>query len=427
MKTLFTIQPDSDLDKETVEQFCRLGVRENTRVEYKRQFPNDLAKVIASFANTQGGIILIGVDADAENKPKSPLAGMAFEGQPEERVYQICAAAIYPPIFPSVWVVRFEDPSENPSDRAILVIRVPQGETAHAIDGRKGIYVRTGNLSSPLERASVDEVIELIGRRKQSEELRSPLISQSRERFAFFFEQYLSKKRGEIPAARQLLAERILRASPVIRMQLVPLFVWKPIVGLLELKKALKKIHLWRKQGPPFPPDNIERTVQDAIIRLAQFRSLEVAEFSEYGLLSFSYNDDQDLNSILSEPPSAANSIEYFRVLCNALAMMCFGVFTYEAIGFHGLCEFNLEISGVRGRRLTTSIEPLFGEPCPDDKISFTARLTPSELKDGLVEHFTACMYRIRSAFGVEMNDQVREELARLASDSRVMNFETRY
>ena len=137
MSNLFTVRPEKNLDKESVEQFCRMGIRETTRVEYKRQFPNDLSRTIASFANTQGGIILIGVDADDENRPVLPLVGVDFIGQPEERIYQIPATSIYPPLVPDVWAVRFIDSSQNQPDRAVVVIRVAQGETAHSVDGRK--------------------------------------------------------------------------------------------------------------------------------------------------------------------------------------------------------------------------------------------------------------------------------------------------
>jgi predicted HTH transcriptional regulator len=117
----------------------KVGIRETTRVEYKREFPSDLAKSISSLADAQGGIVVVGVDADDENKPILPFTGMALVDQPEERVYQICANSIYPPIFPNVWVARFDDPSQNPSQRAIIVIRVNQGETprTRTTDGRK--------------------------------------------------------------------------------------------------------------------------------------------------------------------------------------------------------------------------------------------------------------------------------------------------
>lgn len=425
MKSLFTIQPDDELDKETVEQFCRLGIRETTRVEYKREFPNDLAKSVSSFANTQGGIILIGVAADSENKPVLPLTGMPFAGQPEERVYQVCANSIHPPILPNVWVVRFEDPSQEPSHRAIVVIRVQQGETAHAIDGRKGIYVRTGNLNNPFdERATVDRVIELLARRKEAAELGLKLASQSRARFAFFFEQYL--KQTAVMDTHRPYAESLLRVTPVIRLRMAPVFPWEPILSLRDLRSVLRRIQAWRDVGPrfdPFPRGQSEQTVQDAIVRSRQTKILELAEFSQYGLVSFSYNDFQDANSILSNPSQPASGIDYLGVISNSLAMMCLAVLTHEAVGFYGLCDFSLTISGVKGRRLVEPFGDVVGYPCPDEEINFSLRLTPSELKNDLAEHYIALVTKFENAFGREVSDPWTKKLADMVAKSVKMNF----
>jgi hypothetical protein len=214
----------------------------------------------------------------------------------------------------------------------------------------------------------------------------------------------------------------------VIRVQLVPQFVSQPILGLPELKKKLERIRTWREQGSYFElfPSGRDRSVQDAIIRYAETNILEVAEFNECGLLSFTYNDILDARRVLYEPPSSAVSIEYLGVLSNVLAMMCLGVLTYEAMGFHGLCKFTLEIRGVRGRTLATSLGT-FGEPCPDEMVRFSVRVTPSELRNGLLEWFTECGGKVLSAFGREINSDDREQFARMVNESRVRNFETQY
>ena len=44
-----------------VEDFCAQGTREGAYLDYKQDFPTDLAKTIAAMANTLGGIVIIGV------------------------------------------------------------------------------------------------------------------------------------------------------------------------------------------------------------------------------------------------------------------------------------------------------------------------------------------------------------------------------
>jgi hypothetical protein len=49
----------------TLMPFCQTKQAEGARLDYKgTAFPKDLAKIIAAFSNTLGGLILLGVDAD---------------------------------------------------------------------------------------------------------------------------------------------------------------------------------------------------------------------------------------------------------------------------------------------------------------------------------------------------------------------------
>ena len=48
---------------EAIETFCREW-QEGIRVEYKQQLTKDIPKIVSSFANTQGGIFIIGVNAN---------------------------------------------------------------------------------------------------------------------------------------------------------------------------------------------------------------------------------------------------------------------------------------------------------------------------------------------------------------------------
>ena len=55
---------EKEIDFNDIETFCREWA-EGVRVEYKREItPKTLPKIISSFANTQGGIFVIGVETD---------------------------------------------------------------------------------------------------------------------------------------------------------------------------------------------------------------------------------------------------------------------------------------------------------------------------------------------------------------------------
>ena len=58
-----------------VEDFCR-EFPEGVSVEYKREIKN-IPKIVSSFANTLGGIFIIGVEADQkDNKVIFPIQGI---------------------------------------------------------------------------------------------------------------------------------------------------------------------------------------------------------------------------------------------------------------------------------------------------------------------------------------------------------------
>src|SRR6266852_2189707 len=86
-------KPIADLKFEDVEEFCR-RFHENARVEYKSTFDDSvkrkLPKVLSSFANSYGGILIIGVSASA-GVPQEPFEGIAFpEREPGLTVQNIC-------------------------------------------------------------------------------------------------------------------------------------------------------------------------------------------------------------------------------------------------------------------------------------------------------------------------------------------------
>ena len=59
---MFNLSKD-EITFEVVENFCREWP-EGVRVEYKREITKDIPKIVSSFANTQGGVFIIGVEAN---------------------------------------------------------------------------------------------------------------------------------------------------------------------------------------------------------------------------------------------------------------------------------------------------------------------------------------------------------------------------
>jgi predicted HTH transcriptional regulator len=123
--------------------FCNLRREEGIDLDYKSDWPSDLEKVICSFANTQGGIVLIGVhEEEKTRKPKLPINGI--DGEPSsiyQRIMNIASDGIYPPVSPEIKVCELP---EHKGKYAIL-IRILPSKLMHATDHRRKIYVRVGD------------------------------------------------------------------------------------------------------------------------------------------------------------------------------------------------------------------------------------------------------------------------------------------
>ena len=102
--------PTAAIDFARVEEFCR-RFPEGVRVEYKEQLTK-IPRVVSSFANSVGGVWIIGVETDSNNMPVFPIKGMPKTPGIEEQIVQSCITGIYPAITPEVKVI------ESPADRS---------------------------------------------------------------------------------------------------------------------------------------------------------------------------------------------------------------------------------------------------------------------------------------------------------------------
>ncbi|MDA2935193.1 ATP-binding protein [Acidobacteria bacterium AH-259-D05] len=175
-------KPINDITYDDVASFCGQGHKEGFILEYKQDFPSNnevLAKTIAAFANTYGGILIIGIKAPA-GEPLSPFEGITYDPslKYEEKIEGICLAHIKEPVFPAVRVC----PPQN--GKTFVVIRVEESPiTPHRTTSNTRIYTRTGQSSTPNGEASWEKIEWLVTRRKKSLELRERLDDKAEEYF----------------------------------------------------------------------------------------------------------------------------------------------------------------------------------------------------------------------------------------------------
>jgi len=251
---LFQTVPQTAND---IRAFCA-RFNEGIRVEYKSTFDENvrraLPKVVSSFANSLGGVIVVGVNA-ANGEPQNPIEGF---GLPAEElvltVESICLQGTNPPILPRTTVVK-----SDVQGRVFLVIEVDESwEAPHAIENSKRVYVRTGNAANPYDLADVDLVMELVRRRAEPSALRDRMLLAARER------------------ARRAVGEM----HPYVEVSITPLY---PRRALCTRDDTWDFLSTQRYRGAHIFPFATVRRVADGV---ASFNApAEYGQVSQFGLI----------------------------------------------------------------------------------------------------------------------------------------------
>ena len=166
-----------DLERKTyadVEAFLKERIPEGLRLDYKREVPDRIERMISAMANSEGGLIVIGVDEErATRTPKLPPTGIPLTGQ-AERVQSKAYQAIHEPITAlDIGTIPFPDDGE----RGVLVVRIHPSERApHAVDQGRTVLRRVGAQAMKEgddldDRMDVDRMGWLFERRTRNQQL----------------------------------------------------------------------------------------------------------------------------------------------------------------------------------------------------------------------------------------------------------------
>ena len=185
---MFT-KPLEEIEFADVEEFCR-QCPEGERVEYTEVMPTggkktkNIPTLVSAFANTSGGILIIGVKTDENNKAILPIEGIPSQRGIEEQIAQSSSMGIYPSVNPEVRIV---PDVPNCPDNVVVVVRVSKSQLApHATDSFTKVYIRVGSTTLL---ASIDKIEQMWKRREtssetneESGEVRNRIFRQIQER-----------------------------------------------------------------------------------------------------------------------------------------------------------------------------------------------------------------------------------------------------
>lgn len=173
-----------DLERKTyadVDAFLKERIPEGPRLDYKHEVPDRIERTISAMANSEGGLIVIGVDEErATRTPKLPPIGITLAGQ-AERVQSKAHDAIHEPIT-DLHIGTY--PFTKDCEKGVLVVRVHPSERApHAVGDKRTILRRVGAQAVKDgddldDRMDVDRMVWLVERRTRNQRLNDAALAR---------------------------------------------------------------------------------------------------------------------------------------------------------------------------------------------------------------------------------------------------------
>lgn len=157
-------KPLNSFNFDDIVSFQKQNHPEGIELDYKKVFPDKgLAKIIASFANTRGGVIILGIEEDKKTGLPISANGIVPDKH-DDRVYQYVGN-----INPIPKVVCHT--TNEVHGKVFVLIRVFEGdETPYYVYNDSNIWIRTGNISKPIDIVS-PEGAELLYKKSERAEI----------------------------------------------------------------------------------------------------------------------------------------------------------------------------------------------------------------------------------------------------------------
>jgi hypothetical protein len=331
-----------EITYEKIKRFCEEQNPEGETIEYKGDFPSNLEKSISAMANTYGGIILIGVEADkTKNTPILPIKGIDLKKGLEEKVTSICLRNIYPPYFPLVKICDFKN--EKGEERAVVFIRVYESDqTPHAINNNTDVYLRIKSQNEPFGKATIDEIDWLKNRRQKAVENRNRLLKLADQRFE-------SMPYDLIDQVQLRMTHNNLHSS-YRKVSIIPLFPSKPLLEYLELLDVARTFdNLLDQVFYLEKPISSSGSLSFPLVRKNEAGKPDFLNYTEFNIWGLVYNK-QSLWENSDPENKELFYVSYF--LKHIYRVVTVGTTIYEKAGYFGSALIEVGVGGILGKQI---------------------------------------------------------------------------
>lgn len=274
----------SSFSFDDVVTFCKKGYPEGIQLDYKRELPlKGLAKHFAAFSNTRGGVIIVGVEED--KKTGKPIAwnGIKNEVKLIDRIHQIASNVEAIPFYE----VHITDEKNR---NIFLLIRIFEGDrTPYYVQNDPNLWVRTGNISKPIDIASPDYTEILYGKKSEAEFTRNIYIDRTNQIYNAALERaererqrLITKEKDEFERKKQqdiketsnttlkyssrYIQNKLGTNVSMLTLVAQPFYPQKALITLLDLLNMIDQIKVQTRFGDEFPSLKME-PIQNGLLR----------------------------------------------------------------------------------------------------------------------------------------------------------------
>jgi len=393
-----------DIDWNDIELFCRQQIKEGAYLDYKEDFPNNLEKTLSAMANTLGGIVLIGIEENDDNTPKTPIKGIQFKRGLSEKVTNIILSNISPPFFPEIQICANQN-----SDKAVVVIRIPQShQTPHAINKTTKVYLRTGDVNTPEELATLKEIGWLSNQRLLSTNLKDTILQNAKSRYATFYEFLLEELQSSSQNGEKT-------ENGLLTLSVSPLYPKNIFLSPIELRDIPEKIKVPDYYGTStyFPPPNnysstIPKIIQDGIVCINfvdRGKRVFYTELNSFGLYFYR-------QPIKRRPSQYALDKVIFlsgsEIITRIDEFIDSALLFFKTIGYWGFIDINISLDMISGDKLILDwyrhSEPT-GQ-CPDSCVGYSKQGLVNDLDADRDDILLSAVRKLFWAFGVDIEQE---------------------
>ncbi len=286
-------KPIREITFDDIVKHCKEKYPEGVELDYKEKFPKKgLRKIIASFANKRGGLVIIGVKEDKKSGCPIKWEGVDEDAKLVERTYQE-ALNVNPP--PSIDVCK----TNVVSKKVFILVRVNEGDnTPYYIRNNANVWVRTGNISKSIDIASPEWLELLFYKRKQAKKARDNYLKLANEIYlnALKREEKIrnrlieeAKKKGD-RSEKNYYQKKLGTNVAMCTIAIQPYF---PRKALIKPKEIIDKTNDYRfiNNYTEFPKSNLEPIPEGALYFKHNYTGfIECQQIYASGLLFTSWN-----------------------------------------------------------------------------------------------------------------------------------------